>query len=406
MDKSKDVYYDVHELLEVIEDIHHITDIDALLDRILFEARRFTHSDAGSIYLVEGNRLRFSYVQNDSLFKEDIQSNKYLYTDQALEINERSIAGYVAMTGTSLVIDNAYEIPPDVPYSFNISFDRETSYHTQSILTTPLRTSQDTLVGVLQIINKLDGEDRGTAFSKEDELWVSFFSNSATSAIERAKLTREIILRMIRMAELRDPKETGAHVNRVGAYSIEMYQEWARKHGIPEQEIRRVKDNLRIAAMLHDVGKVAISDTILKKPGKLDSQEYDLMKMHTIMGTRLFRDTTSDLDSMSAEICLNHHERWDGTGYPGSIEDMYAEHVTMGEGKKEYETSLAGRIVALADVYDALISKRTYKDAWQEGDVLRYIEEQSGKQFDPEIVHVFLSIYDVIRAIREKFKDR
>ena len=93
-------------------------------------------------------------------------------------------------------------------------------------------------------------------------------------AIERAKTTREIILRMIKMAELRDPKETGHHVNRVGSYAIEIYHKWAKSKGIQEEEIKRYKDNLRIAAMLHDVGKVAIPDAILKNPAKL-SDKFD-----------------------------------------------------------------------------------------------------------------------------------
>lgn len=379
----------IQELLNVSEQINHIKDIDALLDRVLFEARIFTHSDAGSIYLMEGNRLKFRYVQNDSLFKGKKTSNKYLYTSHELEINEKSLAGYVVITGKPLNIDDVYKIPTEHPYSFNISFDEQTSYRSKSILTIPLKTSQGTMVGILQIINRLDSRNQATSFSKEDELFVNHFANHAAVAIERAQITREIILRMINMAELRDPKETGAHVNRVGAYSIEMYQEWARNQGISEQEIKKFRDNLRIAAMLHDVGKVAISDTILKKPGKLDEQEFATMKLHCVMGARLFKNSSSEMDTMAAEVCLNHHERWDGAGYPGKI--------------KGEEVPLTGRITALADVYDALISKRVYKDAWQEEDVLKYIQEQSGKQFDPGVIESFFSIYDVIKAIREKY---
>lgn len=395
----------IQELLNVTEQINHIKNIDALLDRILFEARRFTRSDAGSIYLIEGNKLKFRYVQNDSLFREEKTSNKYLYTSHELEINEKSLAGYVITTGKSLNIDDVYKVPPGRPYSFNISFDEQTLYRSKSMLTIPLKTSQGTMVGILQVINRLNNRNQVTSFSKEDELFVNHFANHTVVAIERAQITREIILRMINMAKLRDPKETGAHVNRVGAYSIEMYQEWARNQGISEQEIKKFRDNLRISAMLHDVGKVAISDTILKKHGKLDEQEFATMKLHCVMGARLFKNSSSEMDTMSAEVCLNHHERWDGAGYPGKIKDIYTEDIKMGEGKKGEEIPLTGRITALADVYDALISKRVYKDTWQEEDVLKYIQEQSGKQFDPGVVEAFFSIYDVIKAIREKYID-
>jgi len=243
----------------------------------------------------------------------------------------------------------------------------------------------------MQIINAKDKDEQVIPFDENDKLFVSFFANNASIAIERAKMTREIILRMIRMAELRDPKETGHHVNRVGTYAIEIYQHYAEKKGFDKNEIKKYKDILRIAAMLHDVGKVAISDTILKKPGKLTDEEYNVMKTHTLSGEQLFDDKVSELDVISSEIAISHHEKWDGTGYP--------------KGLKGEETSLGGRIVAIADVFDALISTRVYKDAWTEEDVLLYMKEQAGKQFDPELIDSFFSILDVINAIRNKYRE-
>ena len=161
---------------------------------------------------------------------------------------------------------------------------------------------------------------------------------------------------------------------------------------------------LRIAAMLHDLGKVAISDLILRKPDKLDSEEFRIMQYHTIHGARLFQNQESDLDVLSAEIALNHHEKWDGTGYPGKIDDIYRDQLPLGAGKQGEEIPLAARIVALADVYDALVSPRIYKEAWTETMTLDYIKAQSGKHFDPEVVDAFLAIYDVIVAIRDKYQ--
>ena len=393
------------DLLKITEDLNHVKDIDALLDKILYEARQFTNADAGSIYLREGDRLQFSYVQNDTLASRDPAANKHIYSTQSIEISDKSISGYVAQTGKPLLISDVYELEEDVPYRFNRSFDEKSNYRTKSILTVPLVTSRQAIIGVMQIINSRNKNGVIKAFSKNDMMYVNFFANNASVAIERAKMTREIILRMIRMAELHNPKETGNHVNRVSAYAIEIYEKWAQNKGIERTVIKKVKDTLRISAMLHDVGKVAISDTILKKPGKLTDPEYAVMKTHTLSGARLFDEAASDWDALAAEVALTHHERWDGKGYPGNIEDVWSENHVMSNGLAGEDIPISGRIVALADVYDALISKRVYKDAWDEEEVLAYLKQQAGTQFDPDVVEAFLSIYDVIRAIRDKYAE-
>ena len=398
------------EILRISENINHIKDVYCLLDRVLFEARTITKADAGSIYLKKGDKLSFEHFQNDTFLKKDRSSKKYIYKKQELNIDNTSIAGYAALHKTHLLIDDVYKLNSSVPYTFNRSFDKSSSYHTQSVLTVPLITSRDKTIGVMQIINAKDEKERVTSFLKEHEPLVTFFANQAATAIERAQATREIILRMIRMAELRDPLETALHVNRVGIFSVEIYQRWAEKKGVSSREIRQTKDILGIASMLHDVGKVAISDAILKKKESLNNKERQEMKLHTIHGARLFKDSNSDWDDMAAEIALNHHEKWDGTGYPGHItRDVFNNNFSTaditGPGKKEEEIPLPARIVALADVYDALISKRYYKNSWPEEKVVDYIEAEKDKHFDPDIVDAFIDIYDVIKAIREKFSE-
>jgi response regulator RpfG family c-di-GMP phosphodiesterase len=257
----------------------------------------------------------------------------------------------------------------------------------------------------MQIINPLNYDRQAAAFTPGDLLLLNHFAHNAAVAIERAMMTREIILRMIRMCELRDPKETGVHANRVGAYAAEVYHQWSLQQGIADDDIKRNKDLLRIAAMLHDLGKVAISDLILQKPAKLDSEEFRIMQYHTIHGARLFQNQESDLDVLSAAIALNHHEKWDGTGYPGKIDDLYQDQLPLGPGKQGEEIPLAARIVALADVYDALVTRRVYKGPWSDQLALDYIKDQSGKHFDPAVVDAFLAIYDVIAAIRDKYQE-
>ena len=242
---------------------------------------------------------------------------------------------------------------------------------------------------------------------EDDELLLKMLADQASTSIERVRMTREVILRMINIAEMRDPQETGPHVNRVATYAIEIYQNWACKKNIRETEIKHVKDILRLAAMLHDVGKVQIRDKILRKKSRLDDNEYNEMKRHTIYGARLFAraETRSDWDDMAAEIALNHHERWDGNGYPGHLMDISKDE-PFSTGKKRDEIPITARIVALADVYDALMSHRSYKESWPEEKVLDHIQGEKHKHFDPEIVDVFIDIYDVIKAIREKYPDK
>jgi response regulator RpfG family c-di-GMP phosphodiesterase len=217
---------------------------------------------------------------------------------------------------------------------------------------------------------------------------------------------------MIQMAEMRDPKETGAHVNRVGGYAVELYERWARRRNISQKEIDRCRDVLRMAAMLHDVGKIAISDLILKKPGRLDESEFAIMKQHTVLGARLFSDRQSDFDEAAAEVALTHHERWDGNGYPGCIDAQTgkaqkdaAQSDGESVGKKGEQIPIYGRIVALADVYDALSSARVYKDAWDESKVLDTIESESGHHFDPELVDIFFGSLEFLRAIQRRYQD-
>jgi response regulator RpfG family c-di-GMP phosphodiesterase len=391
-------------ILQIVEKLSQIKDLHALLDAVLFQARKLTRADAGSIYLIENHVLNFSYIHNDTLFGAS-GTNKYIYTSQTLKIDNSSLAGYVALSGKPLIIDDVYHIPAEMPFRFNESFDQQSRYRTKSILALPLITSTDKTVGVMQIINPLDDDRQTGNFTPRDQVVLGYFANNAATAIERAMMTREIILRMIKMCELRDPKETGVHANRVGAYAAEVYHQWALSHGLADDEIKRTKDLIRIAAMLHDLGKVAISDLILKKPARLNPQEFQIMKYHTIHGARLFRNEESDLDALSAEIALNHHEKWDGTGYPGKIADIYQDNLSLAAGKKGHEIPLAGRIVALADVYDALVSRRAYKSPWTEEMTKDYIKGQAGKHFDPEVVEAFFAIYDVIVAIREKYQD-
>ncbi|HJM47855.1 MAG TPA: HD domain-containing protein [Candidatus Marinimicrobia bacterium] len=390
-------------LLQISHKLNYTDDIDSVLERILTEARSLTESEAGTIYLRYGDELVFEHTQNDLLFTSNLD-NKNNYFSQRIPVTDSSIAGFVALNSlkgegkdTVLNFPDVYDLSNTYPFQFDKSFDTGNDYRTKSLLATSIDNVNGENIGVIQLINKKGNRKQSIQFDKDDETVLSSFADLAAVHIERARITKEMILRMIKMAELRDPKETGAHVNRVGAYSAELYEHWAIKNGISEKEIKKVKGDYRMASMLHDVGKVGISDTILKKPGLFNDEERQIMKNHTIYGTELFKYAASDMDKLASEISISHHENWDGTGYPGSI--------THQKGYVGENIPLSGRIVRITDVYDALISVRCYKEAWKEQDVLDEIDKKSGIEFDPFLVTCFFDIYETIKNIQVKYEE-
>ncbi len=411
-----DEHHTLQQIFQINKEIEHIKDVDVLLEKILSVARKLSYADAGSIYSIEegGKCLQFRHSQNDSLQKQLAPEKKLIYNTFSVPINHKSISGYVASTGETLNIPDVYDISTDeVPYRFDPRYDQEAHYITRSMLTIPLKKNQDEVIGVMQLINAQNDTYEVVPFSEDDIPLFRIFANNAAMAIERAKMMRVLLLRMISMAELRDPKETGTHVNRVGAYSAEIYEVWAHKKRIPQDTIDNHKDILRMAAMLHDVGKVGISDKILKKPGRLNEEEYEIMKQHAVMGAKLFLNAQSEFDEIAGQIALTHHERWDGTGYPGYIDPAqdgaplpgYESRNGSARGKKGAEIPVFGRIVAVADVYDALSTKRVYKNAWTEEDVLKELKRGAGKQFDPEMIEAFLACLDMIRSIGRQYSE-
>ena len=402
----------INLITQISFDINEVSDLDILLEKILTNVRRFFNADAGSIYLKQDDKLKFSYTQNDTLQKRLGPNKKLIFNTFFVPISNRSIAGYVAKNCQVINIPDVYRMTGSEPYDFDADFDRISNYGTTSMLTVPMTNQQGQLLGVMQIINARNDKGETTPFFRSDESLIKFFATSAALAIERAQMTRYVLMRMISMAEMRDPSETGAHVNRVASYSVEIYDQWAWNKSVPKKEVERTKDALRMASMLHDVGKVAISDLILKKPARLTHDEFELMKMHSYLGARLFKDPRSEFEKMAAQIALTHHEKWDGTGYPGHI-DLTTGKTTSGLGGpngetvplEEDEIPIFGRIVAVADVYDALSSPRCYKEIWDSDRVQEEMYKNSGRHFDPEVIDAFFSRLDVIKSITQRYPE-
>ena len=399
----------LQRIIEIEHLLNDVEDLDVLLERILTESREIVHADAGSIYVIEQDNLRIRYAQNNTHQKNLAPGQKLPFQSFSFPINEKSMCGYCVLTHEIVNEPDVYAISPDKKYSFNKTSDEVTGYRSKSIIAIPLINPYGSVLGVLQIINPQDDNGNIVPFDDDAILFLQHFASSATQALERAYLIREMVMRMIEMARFRDPKETGAHVNRVASYSVAIYDSWAYRHGVPQNEAEKFRDALRIAAMLHDVGKVGISDLILKKPGRFTDEEFAIVKGHTYIGASLFKNKQSSFDSMAMDVVLHHHQRWDGTGYPGNVDlslvDVENPQQIQAEPISGEDIPLEARIVAIADVFDALSSQRVYKAAWKEEDVFEEIKAQRGRQFDPEIVDIFFELIPQIRAIQKTWPD-
>ena len=410
---------DVRSLVDIDTKLNQIKDLDLLLENVLLEARRVVNADAGSIYINEAlnnegekkAELAIKYTQNETTQKHLPPGQKPIYSFFTFPIDYKTISGYCALTQQLVNVPDAYNLAEGVPFSFNKQFDLFSGYKTISVLAVPLKSAEGKLLGVIQVFNSKDKDGNTVPFSANDEVLISHFAINASVALQKAQIMNTMILRMIKMAELRDPKETGSHVNRVAGYAAEIFDCWAGKREEWNREKKnKYIDNLRIASKLHDVGKVAISDTILKKPARFTPEEYLIMQSHTVIGSAIFGNPQSLLDEMSRDIALTHHENWDGTGYPGWVDPVSGAPQQVDKdnkvlGKKGSEIPVEGQIVSIADVYDALCSRRVYKEPWKEENVLEEIRNLSGTKFNHELVDVFFEILPNIKNVQARFPE-
>lgn len=343
--------------------------------------------------------------------------------DQDVVMHDLLLGGMVALQATSAalyrvdgdVLRRQYAVPDAAQMPEELSLDGQTILariaHGHSVLTetckpfgtgTAIPTLGAPMVDpdgeVQSVILLMRG--RSSPFAREDENAVASLAAILEGALQRTSLTRTNIERMIRMAAMRDPSETFSHTNRVAGMSLVLFNAWCDRNAIPMERRLREGDLLRTGAMLHDVGKVAIPDGILKKPAALTPDEYSTMMRHTTEGAALFGGHRTPFDRIAHDIVLHHHQRWNGRGYPqvqqpdGTLAPLRGEQIP-----------LTARIVAIADVYDALLSTRRYKQAWSREETANYLRQQAGEHFDPELVELAIGLLDELDAARAEFPE-
>ncbi len=382
----------IGKLIDIGIALSSVRDLDKLLELIVTEARALTRADGGSLFIKRAEGIRFMVSQNDTLSRNVGEtSSEAAFKPFTIPLTSKSIVGHAITHGTLVNIPDAYDIAPAAEYAFNPDFDRRNNYRTHSMLTVPMQDTDGNIIGALQLINAQDAEGKVVPFSTTYEPLMNALASQAAVAIRNAEAGERLkqahldtIFRLSVAAEYRD-KDTANHLRRMSNYSKIV----AYNLGFSSDYC----ELMLTAAPMHDVGKLGVPDAVLLKPGRLTPEERTIMEQHTTMGAQILAGSDSDVLKFSEVIALCHHEKWDGNGYPNKI--------------KGNAIPIAGRIVAVADVFDALTSRRVYKAAVPFEEVVTMIQKDSGTHFDPACVAAFVRGLEGIRAVYDdpKLKD-
>ena len=361
-----------NEIVELI--FTYLTEVSSLRnhDDTMFVlanmGRSLTSADRCSIWLISDD-------------KKSIWT-KVAHGMDAIELPiDSGIVGSTVTSGEKIILDDVYK-----DRRFNQDIDTRTGYLTKSMMVIPMFDKSNEIIGALQVINKKSEE--GT-FDTRDLERLSLASIYAAETLISAKLSKdiedtekEVILTMGSIGESRS-EETGNHVKRVAEYSKVLALAW----GMNDIDAELLKQ----ASPMHDIGKVAIPDAILNKPGVLNIYERQIMDTHAKLGFDMTKNSDKPLFKAAAIVAHQHHEKWDGSGYP--------------KGLKGEDIHIYGRITAVADVFDALGTDRVYKAAWSDEKIFNFFKEERGKHFDPTLIDLFFDNLDEILNIRNTLKD-
>jgi len=352
-----------------LTEISSLREYDEILKVLANMGRALTNADRCSVWVVSDD-------------KKTIWT-KVSHGIDAIEIPISSgIVGTSITIGKKIIIDDVYE-----DERFNAEIDKKTGYKTKSMMVIPMFDYDDEIIGAFQVINHIGRDD---IFNEIDMKRLMLASSYGAETLVSARLSQEIedtqkevVFTMGAIGESRS-KETGNHVKRVAGYSKIL----ALASGMNEDEAELLKQ----ASPMHDIGKIAIPDAILNKPGRFDVVEREIMETHAELGYGMIKNSERPLLKAASIVAYEHHEKYNGKGYPQGIN---------GENIHIY-----GRITAIADVFDALGSDRVYKKAWDDERIFKLFKEERGEHFDPNLVDLFFENLDEILSVREKFKDK
>jgi HD-GYP domain-containing protein (c-di-GMP phosphodiesterase class II) len=346
----------LNSLMEMAALINSSLDPEEIRQMAVSVASSCVGADAASLLLLDN--------ETDELYFEASSGEKGKSLKQTRLKPGQGIAGWVARKGGALIIDDVRN-----DKRFHASIDKMTGYETRSMIVVPV-ASKERMLGVLQAINKLEGY-----FTQDDLDVLETLAHQVGTAIENAMLfqeQRETFLGMtMAFAEALEKRDnyTGGHTRRVCDYSMAI----ARQIGLTPIQI----EELRLSAILHDIGKIGVADRILQKPGKLEREEFEEISNHPRFGSEIL-EHVKPLRKMLGGV-RNHHEKYDGSGYP--------------DGKKGELIPLAARIIAVADAFDAMTSNRAYRTALPVEAALKELEMYRGIQFDPHVVDAFMQAH-------------
>lgn len=361
-----------NEILELIfkylTEVSSLRNHDEIIGVLANMGRALTNADRCTVWV----------VNNDT---QTIWT-KVAHGMDAIEIPMNSgIVGSSIMNKEKILIDDVYEDD-----RFNSDIDKKTGYRTKSMMVIPMIDNEDEIIGAFQVINHKSQE---SVFEKRDMERLLLASTYAAETLISVKLLqeiedtqREVVFTMGAIGESRS-KETGNHVKRVAEYSKIL----ALEYGLDKEEAEMLKQ----ASPMHDIGKVAIADAILNKPGRFNEEERAIMETHSELGYNMIKNSHRPLLKAASIVAYEHHEKYNGKGYP--------------RGLKGEQIHIYGRITAIADVFDALGSDRCYKKAWSDEKILNLFKEERGEHFDPKLIDIFFENIDKFFEIREKFKD-
>jgi len=365
---------DAHEILELIfrylTEVTSLRDFNDIIDVLASMGRALANADRCTVWVVSDD-------------KKKIWTKVAQGIDGVLEIPiDSGIVGSSISNEIKIRIDDVHK-----DERFNPDIDKKTGYVTKSMMVIPMFDQDDNIIGAFQVINNLS---ENGIFDKRDMERLMLASTYAAETLVAARLIkeiedtqREVVFTMGAVGESRS-KETGNHVKRVAEYSKIL----ALAYGLSESEAELLKQS----SPMHDIGKVAIPDSVLNKPGRFTVKERKIMDTHAELGYSMISSSERPLLKAAAIVAYEHHEKWDGTGYP--------------RGKKGNNIHIYGRITAIADVFDALGSDRVYKKAWSDEKIFKLFKEERGKHFDPILIDRFFENIDKFLDVRDNFIDK